>query len=293
MSDRGAMGLADGYDVRVQLGALFGLASSAAFGLCDFVAGQAARRLSFWWVTLVSLTTSVLGAWVVVVVRDESPTLIAVVWSTAAGIGAATGATALYRGYGRAEMAVAGPLSAVGAAALPAVVGAALGDRLPPLGSTGVLLALPAIWLMSSTGSTTARVRAGVTDGLLSGAGFALEFVGLERAGNDSGMWPVAVSQSTALILVAMLVAILRPGWRRGAQPSALAAAAGLLSLLATALYFLAAHAGMLTVAAVLASLYPGVTVVLAVVLLHERPDRRQVAGLFLAAVAVALVVIA
>ena len=278
----------------MQLGALLGLASAVGFGLCDFVAGLAARSLSFWWVTLVSLTASVVGAWVVVGARAESPAVIAVAWGTAAGFGAATGATALYRGYGHGQMAVAGPLSAVGAAALPAVVGAALGDRLPPVGMTGVVLALPAIWLMSSTGrSAAARVRAGVTDGLLSGGGFALEFVGLERAGSSSGLWPVAVSQSTALVLVAALVAILRPTWRGGVRPSALATAAGLLSLLATGLYFLAAQAGMLTVAAVLASLYPGITVALAALVLHERPDGRQVIGLLLGAVAVTLVVIA
>jgi drug/metabolite transporter (DMT)-like permease len=71
-----------------------------------------------------------------------------------------------------------------------------------------------------------------------------------------------------------------------------LAAAAGMLSLVATGLYFYAAHAGMLTIAAVLASLYPGVTVALAAMLLHERPDGRQVTGLVLGAVAVTLIVL-
>ena len=65
---------------------------------------------------------------------------------------------------------------------------------------------------------------------------------------------------------------------------------AGLLSLVATAAYFLAAQEGFLTVAAVLTSLYPGVTVGLAALLLHERTGRRQVVGLMLGAVAVTLV---
>ncbi len=178
-----------------------------------------------------------------------------------------------------------------GAAALPAVVGAFLGDRLPTLGVIGAVIALPAIWLMSSTSEASAGRRAGTADGLLSGAGFALEFVGLERAGDASGLWPVAVSQTTALVLVALLVAVRRPVWRPQRGAVVLAAIAGLLSLLATALYFVAAHAGMLTVAAVLASLYPGVTVVLAAAFLQERPDSRQVTGLVLGAVAVTLIV--
>jgi uncharacterized membrane protein len=276
----------------VTLGAVLGLASAVSFGMCDFVAGLAARRLSFWWVTLLSLVSSVAVAWVVVGVQQESLALRSVVWGTAAGVGAAAGATALYRGYGRGQMAVAGPLSSIGAAALPAVVGAALGERLPALGLVGVILALPGIWLMSSTASTGASVRAGTGDGLLAGCGFALEFVGLERAGNASGLWPVALSQSVALVLVALLMTVRRPAWRADLGAATLATGAGLLSLLATGLYFLAAHAGLLTVAAVLASLYPGVTVLLAAVFLHERPDSRQITGLLLGAVAVTLIVV-
>jgi drug/metabolite transporter (DMT)-like permease len=272
-------------------GVALSLLSALAFGTCDFVAGLAARRVSFWWVTLLSLVASSAAAWVVVGVQQDAPDSTAVVWGMAAGVGAATGATALYRGYGRGQMAVAGPLSSVGAAALPAVVGAFLGERLPMLGIVGVLLALPGIWLMSSAPSGGATGRAGTREGLLSGAGFALEFVGLDRAGSGSGIWPVAISQSVALVLVALLVVALRPVWRGDLVANAQAVIAGMLSLLATGLYFLATHAGLLTVAAVLASLYPGITVVLAAVFLRERPDARQLAGLVLGAVAVSLIV--
>jgi uncharacterized membrane protein len=276
----------------MQDGALLGLVSALSFGLCDFVAGLASRRMSFWWVTVVSLVTSALGAWVVVGARADTPNAHALLWGAAAGIGAGCGASALYRGYGRGQMAVAGPLSAVGAAALPAVVGAALGDRLPLVGLVGVVLALPAIWLMSRAGGRSTQLRAGVTDGLVSGCGFALEFVGLERAGNAAGLTPVAMSQSTALVLVAVVLVLKRPSWRDARSAPALSAAAGLLSLAATVFYFLASQTGMLTVAAVLASLYPGVTVGLAAVFLRERPDRSQTAGLLLGAVAVTLIVL-
>ncbi|WP_051277023.1 DMT family transporter [Marmoricola sp. URHB0036] len=275
----------------MQLGTLFGLGAALAFGLCDFVAGIASRWISFWWVTLASLGASVAGAWVIVAVRgDGAADQDALGWGVAAGVGAAVGATALYRGYGHGQMAVAGPLSAVGAAALPAVVGALLGDRLPAYGIVGVVLALPAIWMMAGGGEGADSVRAGVPGGLLSGAGFALEFVGLERAGGGSGLLPVAISQTTAMVLVALVVATVHPPWRRSSRAFSLAVLAGLLSLVATAAYFGAAHEGMLTVAAVLASVYPGVTVALAAVFLHERPGRRQLLGLALGAVAVVLI---
>lgn len=276
------------------LGVWLALASAVSFAFCDFAAGLGARRSNFWWVTLLSLITSVTGAWVLVAIQRESPSLIAIAWASAAGAGAATGATSLYRGYAHGQMAVAGPISSVGTAALPAVVGAFLGERLAVVGTVGVVLALPGIWLMSSAqGSSGPRTRrrAGSRDGLVSGVGFAPEFVGLQRAGDASGFWPVAISQTVALILVTLVVAFRRPARDLDHRTAELAVGAGLLSLLATGLYFLAAQAGLLTVAAVLASLYPGITVLLAATFLNEHPDRRQVAGLMLGAVAVVLMV--
>lgn len=283
---------APGYGVGVNLGAGLGLISAACFGMCDFAAGLAARRASYWWVALLSLAASVAGAWLVVGGQGAAISTVALIWGAAAGLGAAVGATALYRGYGHGQMAVAGPISSVGAAGLPAIAGAVLGERLGAPGLVGVVLALPGIWLMSSVQGARTRSRAGTRDGLISGAGFALEFVGLERAGDASGFWPVACSQTVALVLVALVVAVRRPPMDLDKGASLLATVAGGLSLAATGSYFLAAHAGLLTVAAVLASLYPGVTVVLAAIFLRERPDRRQMLGLTLGGVAVALIVL-
>ena len=112
--------------------------------------------------TLLSLVASSVGAWILVVIGADAPSGPAVPWGLAAGLGAAIGATALDRGYGHGQMAVAGPLSAVGAAALPAVVGVLLGDRLPWVGIVGIVLAIPAIWLMSRSSGPTVRVRTGV-----------------------------------------------------------------------------------------------------------------------------------
>jgi len=268
------------------------LASAAAFGLCDFLAGVASRRLSFWWVALVSLVASTGLAWVVVLLSAPGPQERVVWWGVVAGVGAATGASALYRGYGRGQMAVAGPLSAVGAAAIPAVVGALLGERLSALAITGVVIAMPAIWLVSGAGRGGGGARRGTLDGLVSGVGFAAEFVGLARAGTVAGLWPVAVSQSTALVLIGAIVVVRRPQSRLRARPLGWAVLAGVLSLAATSLYFIAATAGLLTVAAVLAGLYPAVTVLLAAILLRERPDRVQLLGLVIAGVAVVLITV-
>ncbi len=284
------------------MGAVLALAAALGFGVSDFCAALASRRVHFLRVGVVAQSVAA------VLVTASLPWTgtgragpAALVWGALSGLGGAAGTLALYRGFGRGEVAVVAPLSAVGSAALPALAGAALGERLGALALAGVLLALPAIWLMArppGAGHPTrpAGVRAGVVDGLLAGAGFAVLYVALERAGDGAGLWPVASGQ----VLGALLFWLALLSWRaptsavtsgRAASAWLLAAVGGALGVSATILYFFAAHAGLLTVAAVLTSIYPAVTVVLAAVLLHERPDRLQLLGLGLGAVAVVAIV--
>lgn len=281
---------------------MLGLVAALAYGISDFVAGLGSRRLHFLWVTALA---QVVGAAVALLTliwfRGAGPTATAVGWGAASGVGSSLGTFALYRGYGHGEMAVAGPLSAIGAAAVPALVGVLLGDRLAGLSVAGIVLALPAIWLMARTPAASAasaatgrRVRVGVLDGLLSGMGFGLLFIALSLAGSGAGLWPVAAGQVVALVLDLAVLGVVRPPWpgRTARRPAGSAAAAGLLGIAATVLFFLATHASLLAIAAVLTSLYPAFTVGLAAWLLGERPGTGQWVGLALGAVAVVLIVV-
>ncbi|MET0526626.1 MAG: EamA family transporter [Nocardioides sp.] len=277
------------------MGAILGLAAALAYGVSDYVAGVASRRHHFLWVSLLGMVASVVGSGTAALVEGHrSPGTEALLWGALSGVGSAVGTLGLFRGYGRGEMAVAGPLSAVGAAAFPALVGAVLGERLPPIGLAGVLLAFPAIWLMSRAPSEeTASARAGAVDGMISGAGFGLLFVALGQAGDGSGLWPVFAGAIVGLTLLAAATAVRRPPWSADVRWVAIILAAGVLSVTANVLYFLASHYSLLTVAAVLTSLYPGVTVAMGAVFLHERPDRLQKTGLALGALAVVAIVVA
>jgi uncharacterized membrane protein len=275
---------------------LLGLASAIAFGVSDYLAGVLSRRLHFTLVGLISQVSATALAWASLPwTGGPRPATAALAWGALSGIGGGVGSLALYRGLGRGKMSVVGPLSSVGAAALPALAGIALGDRPSPLAIGGVLLALPAIWLVASSSGRPGGERAagpsGVGDGLLAGAGFGLLFIGLARAGDGAGLWPVATGQLTALVLLTVVVGVrlattrpTLPGGPRALLPPLLV---GCLSVTATLLYFLATHSGLLTIVAVLASLYPGITVLLAWLLLGERITRVQRAGLALCAVAV------
>ncbi|MBA8793076.1 drug/metabolite transporter (DMT)-like permease [Friedmanniella endophytica] len=294
---------------------LCGVLAAVAYGVSDFLGGLGSRRVHFLWVSFAAAVVSTaMTALLVLVVPALRPDTGAapLLWGALAGLGSAAGILALYRGYAEGQVTVVGPLSAVGAAALPALVGVATGERLAPLAVAGIVVAVPAVALMAhqtadSPGDSPAEVRAagpehrprrlgpGIAEGIVSGAGFALLFVALGRAGDAAGLWPVLADQLVALALLGLAVAagwLGRPrrpglGGRSGRVARWQAVGAGALGLAATVAFFAATHLGSLAVAAVLTALYPGFTVVLAILVLRERPDRWQVGGLVLGALAV------
>lgn len=266
------------------IGIAFALLSAVGYGASDFVAGMLSRRAHFVLVGWMGqATASLVTGTVVVVAGTAVPDLAVAGWSVLAGLGAAAGGLALYYGLAVGQMSVAAPLSAVGAAGLPVLFDVVTSGLLPVGGLIGVAAALPGIWLVSASGSSGDR-GGGVVPGLIAGVGFAVLFVGLDRAGDDDGLWPVTISQWTSLIVITGLVLARRPD---GPRPPWTAAWPGVFGAAATALYFLATHHGSLSVAAVITSLYPAITIGLAGVVLHERTTRVQNAGLVLCGVAV------
>jgi drug/metabolite transporter (DMT)-like permease len=138
--------------------------------------------------------------------------------------------------------------------------------------------------------AATGRHAAGVGLGLAAGAGFGLFFIGLDRAGSGTDLWPITISQLAAMVTVIGFAAVTRDlrlppaGTRRLSLLTGAAGAAG------TAMFFLATHHGLLAITAVITSLYPAGTILLARVLLGERLTRLRVAGLCFAAASVALI---
>ena len=153
----------------------------------------------------------------------------------------------------------------------------------------------------------TGSPATGVAAGLVAGAGFALLFIGLDRAGSGSGLWPVAATQVAELAVVLAVALVTRnvrlPGTRRpsaqqsgtqlsGTGPRRLAVIAGETGASGTILFFFASHEGFLAITAVLTSLYPAVTIVLARTMLGERLTALRLAGLTLAGACVALIAV-
>jgi drug/metabolite transporter (DMT)-like permease len=279
------------------MGVTLALLAALAYGVGDFVGGLGGRRVQ---AALMPVAVQVVGVAVSVAAAltfGGHPTSGAWAWGALSGVGSGVGNVCLLRGLAAGRMSVVAPLSAVVTAAIPALVGLLTGDRLEPGGWAGIVLALPAVALASRAEGDAGFGRNDVAYGLGAGLGFALLFVALDRAGGDAGAWPLVPGQAVGLVVVLLAAAPLLARLRRDREPVDRAAvirwggAAGALGGTANVLFLIATGKGQLTVTAVLAGLYPAFTVLLAVIVLHERMNRSQRAGLAGAAAAVVLIV--
>jgi drug/metabolite transporter (DMT)-like permease len=185
-------------------------------------------------------------------------------------------------------------VSGVGAVVVPVVVAVIPGERPGSLGWIGVVLALPAIWLVSR--EPVAPVEddeprgSGVVDGVLAGLGFGALFAALAQIPDDAGFLPLGVNMAVAGLAIIAVATVLRQSWVPSSRWALGGIASGALGAMATGLFLVASHHGYLSVAAVITSLYPAFTVLLAAVLLRERVHGAQGFGLALCAASVALV---
>ena len=275
------------------MGILLGLAAALLYGGSDFSGGLASRRFGPVRVTVLGAAVSTVLAWAALIVSGgPGPDLRAIAWGLASGLAGGAGTLVLYRGLARGQMSVVGPVSAVGAAVVPVVAGVALGEHPSVLAVAGVLVSLPAIVLVAASGSVRGKLGGGLVDGLAAGLAFGILFVGLAQAGRNAGLWPVASEQTGALLPVLAVAVKSRVPLRIPVRAAGLPVLAGASGTAATLTYFYATHFSMLAIAAVLVSLYPGFTVLLARVVLHERFSPAQRAGLGLCALAVAAIAV-
>ncbi len=274
---------------------LLALAGAIFYGLSDFLGGLASRRTSPWSVALVAAASGAVLVLLAVLVTTGEPTATDLLWGLLAGVGNGVGTAFLYRGLSSGRMGVVGPVSAVGAVLVPVAAGLAGGERPGAVVWTGIVIALPGLWLVSREPGTDTSPRApgladGLADGLLAGLGFGTLFAALGQVPESAGLWPLALNQVVAALMVVAVAVSLRVPWVPRERAALVGLACGVLGVAATGAFLLASQRGDLSVAAVLASLYPAFTVLLAASVLRERIYRGQAVGLLLCGTAVALV---
>jgi len=272
-----------------------GFGTALCWGLADFLGGIRTRRLTLAAVLLVSQLTGLAAIAVVVAVGSlETPSLGDVAPAVAAGVCQLAGIAALYRALAIGTMSVISPISASGAAALPVIVGLATGERPGGLQFAGMAAALTGVALASRSTAEMGSLgspRQALALSAVAALGFGGFYVGMDAAVSDAEpFWALLAARASAGAALITVLLILRP--QIGAGPPDLPSLAliGLLDVGANACFTLSTETGLLSVVAVLASLYPVATVVLARALLGERLARVQATGVVVALAGVALI---
>jgi drug/metabolite transporter (DMT)-like permease len=270
------------------LAVALGLGSSLCWGLADFFGGLQSRKRAMLAVLLVSQGTALLLLLpFALALAEEGPSAAAVGWAALGGSAGVVALGAFYRGLAIGTMSVVAPISATGAA-VPVLVGLAEGERPGVLQVAGMVAALAGVILASresepaeDLGSAHRRAgRAAVGLALVAAVGFGTFFVSVDRAAATTDVaWVIVISRSCSLVLVLIAALVARPDLPRDAVSFGALAMVGVLDLGANGLFAIATTKGLLSVVAVLGSLYPAVTVVLARVVLAERVSRLQEVG--------------
>ena len=279
---------------------LLGLAAAVLYGGGDFIGGMATRRAHVLTVLTVAETAGVIAALAAAFIAPGAVSLTGLAWGFSAGVVGGLGLIIFYVGLATGPMSVVAPVSGLVSTVLPVAVALAWGER-PGAGVyAGALLCLVAIVLASSAGGTGTSRGAGrpgraIAYGTASGTAFGLFFLLIRNAGQSGAVWPVAAGRVGELVAVLGTALVLRRGLRaRGVDGRLLLAAsfAGVIDVIANICYVAATRTGMFGLAVVMASLYPGVTVLLARVVLGERLRWIQRAGLAIAALGILLIAI-
>lgn len=289
--------------------ALLALLAALLWGGGDFSGGMGVKRAggSMGAAVRVVLLSHVMSLCVLLAVArwrgDSFPHGAALGWGLVAGGTAGIALSCFYIALSRGAMGASAALSGLLAAAIPAVVSGMVEGSPGLLRMVGFGVAGLAIWMIAAgpaeeAGAADSAGTMGLA--LVGGVGFGFYFVGLKMAGSAGVIWPLATARMGSVTVAALLLAGLT--WRESGGSGGESrvrltrsaviwvAATALLDTSGNLLFLAATRAGRLDVAAVLASLYPASTILMAAWVLRERPTLRQ--GLGMAAAAVAVVMI-
>ena len=279
----------DGADAGLSV-VVLGLASAIAWGAGDFGGGWTGRRAPVFGVAIgVDAIGVLLMVGAAVVLREPIPGTTTLLLAALAGVFGVSGIIGLYQGLAVGRMGVVAPVTGLLAATLPVVVGFVRLGVPPTSVVIGIAAALVAVLLVSRTSDPDGR-PSGIEYGLVGGIGLGLFNIAIGAFPEHAVAWPLAIIKGVGVIAIVAIVLVGRRPWRvpRRVWPAVVATA--LLDLAGNAFYVLATQAGRLDIAAALSSLYPVTTVILAVVVLHERVSQSHLVGIVMAAVAIVLI---
>jgi len=270
---------------------VLGLLSAITWGAGDFGGGLLSRRAPLFGIVAVTQLVGMAAALVLAVLRGEPvPGTLDIAWAIGAGIFGMAGMTMLYHGLAVGRMGVVAPVTGVIGAVIPVIVSFAFEGMPPPIAIAGIVVALVAVVLVTRAPGHQVGRPSGINWALGAGiaiGGFNLCIGGFSPAG---AFGPLVIVRLVQSLLLAIVIVAWRQPWRIPRDIVPKVAGIGLLDMAGNAAFIMAAQVGQLAIAAVLASLYPVMTVLLAIALLHERLTRSHVVGVAMTALAIAMI---
>jgi len=275
------------------LSIIYGILSAATWGAGDFAGGLASRKVgayrAVFYADFIGLLILAVASFVY---REPFPSTSGWINSLLAGALGSFGLLILYHSLSIGQMSIAAPVSALFAALLPVIVGALIEGLPSAIQLTGFVLALAAIWLISQgDGKFHISRLSDLRFPILAGVGFGSYFIFIHNAAGDpnSFLWPMIISRAAGTVLVFFMVFARRETFVVPHDAWGVVLLNAALDLTGNFFYILASKSGRLDIAAVLSSLYPGSTVILAWLLLKEHLSRMQLVGILLALAAIFL----
>ena len=270
---------------------LLGLASAASWGAGDFCGGLASKRTSAFSVVALSQFVSLLFLILfAVLLPEEKISSQDIILGAFAGVCGAAGLVALYSGLARGPMGIVAPVTAVVGAIVPVIFSIFLEGLPLPRQLAGFGIAIAAVWLISQTGENT-KIRLGdLKLPIFAGIGFGLFFILIDRVSDSAIWWPLVSARTASILLVIVIAKIGQKLAVPAANQVPIIALAGIFDTAGTAFFALATRLGRLDISAVLSSLYPAFTVILAWIILKERLTTRQWTGVLLVMFAILLI---
>ena len=268
----------------------FALAASLSWGAGDFSGGVATRRAK---VLSVVITAHSIGLILLIALAliwsEPFPTTLDIFWGSVAGLAGAVGVVAFYQSLSVGRMGIIAPITAMLSAAVPVLFGVFFEGLPGPLQLIGFVLALIAVGLISGLGVVKGRPK-GLGLAFLAGLGFGSFFILISQVSHGAIFWPLASARLTSFLFLLAVILIRRQKVLPKMSVLPVVFLAGALDVAGNVFFVLATHAGRLDVAAILSSLYPAVTVLLASIFLKERVTRLQTIGIIVALVAIPLI---
>lgn len=280
------------------LGVLLSLLTAISFGAADFSGGMATRRANVVAVVFLAQVIGLIGVTLAALLIAEQFELRSLGFGAIGGVFGLAGLMLLYRRLAAGPMSVVAPITAITSAFVPAAVAFARGDQLTSVVVFGLMLALFAIGLISSSdesakGSERAPITARVLlESLGAGIGFGAFFVFINEGAIETAPWPIAGARMASVAVLVVWVALAKPAVPRDQTTLTWIVIAGIVDTFSNVLFLWSADLAGLAVASVISSFYPASTVLLALVVLGERISTRQAIGFALGAAATVLVAV-